>query len=354
MKIVVASDLHCFKWPEFDFVDPLEGCSRRLVDCLSVFDAIDKVCQEREILNVVLPGDLFHKMGIVEVETYNRTFQKAENSAKKSKLYMVKGNHDQADRAGKQHSLYPFNAIKGVKVFAESTVQTLSQDGESVDVAFIPYCDNRAQLMATVKELAGPPLAFMHVGFDGAAVGSTVEYRVKEPLSPVQVGKHFDFVYTGHYHKLQFVHDNVMYIGSPLEHSRADVTGDQKGILIVDTEDLANPEFIPLKSLPRFLKASGDVDLDVLAWNFVDYQLDQNQKAEDVAAELLPHVRGLRLQPYVEPQPKLRKTERRIRVKSGMSMPAIVKEAVRKRHGGLNQKRLERMMLDILREAEQR
>jgi DNA repair exonuclease SbcCD ATPase subunit len=75
----------------------------------------------------------------------------------------------------------------------------------------------------------------MHAGVDGAAVG-TLEYRIKDPLTVEDLGaERFNWVFLGHYHKPQTIGDNVVYVGSPCQLTRAEA-GDVKRFLIYDTE----------------------------------------------------------------------------------------------------------------------
>jgi len=357
MLLPTAADIHNHKFAEFDFIDPKLGFSRRLADCLEVLYRLGAEAERVGAANVLIIGDLFHKMGIMEVETFNLVFMAVQGLAKKFKVHLVRGNHDQATKDGTQHSLFPFSAIPNVHV--HDGPFTLKDSGESIDVAFIPYSDDEERTMKRVKKLRGRPIAFMHHGFRGSRVGSTLEHVVKEPLDPVLVGKHFDFVYSGHYHTLQFVAKNVMYIGSPMEHTRSDITEDGKGIIIVNTEKLKKPEFVQL-SLPRFVKLEGvegySFAREYARGNFVDFVLDRDtaSAAKDVEQRLKKlDARGWVIHPYVEPKRRKEKSERRIDVEAGMGVEKIVRAAAKKRcPPTLNAKRLERLMLEVLREAE--
>lgn len=361
MLLPTAADIHNHKFAEFDFIDPKLGFSRRLADCLEVLYHLGRHAKKVSATNVLIVGDLFHKMGIIEVETYNLVFMAVQALAKDHLVHLVRGNHDQATKDGAQHSLFPFSAIPNVHV--HDGPFTLKDKGESVDVAFIPYSDDEERTMKRVKKLSGRPIAFMHHGFRGSRVGSTLEHVVKEPLDPVKVGKHFDFVYSGHYHTLQFVHKNVMYIGSPMEHTRSDITEDGKGIIIVNTEKLTMPDVIQL-DLPRFVGLAGvegwsfaEGKRGLARGNFVDFQLDQEVTSSKEVEEHLKKngARGWMIHPYVEPKRKKEKSERRVDVVAGMGVEKIVRAAAKKRcPPTLNAKRLERLMLEVLREAESR
>lgn len=350
MLLPVAADIHIHKFVEFDFIDPKRQISRRLADGLEVIFRLGEHADKIGARNVLIVGDLFHKMGIIEVETYNLAFFAIKILAENHEVHLVRGNHDQATKDGSQHSLMPFATIPHVHV--HDGPFTLKDRGESVDVAFIPYSDDEVATMAKVKKLAGRDIAFMHHGFRGAHVGSTLEHVVKEPLDPVRVGKRFKFVFSGHYHKLQYVAKNVMYIGSPMEHTRSDVTEEGKGFLVIDTNKPRDPKFIPL-NLPRFVTMRAGETVAV-AHNYVDYQLGPQERSADVA-EYLRHykARGWNLHPFIEPKRVKEKSERRVDVVAGMGMEKIVRAAAVKRcPPALNAKRLKRIMLDALREAE--
>lgn len=355
MLLPTAADIHIHKFVEFDFIDPKRQISRRLADGLEVIFRLGEHADKIGARNVLIVGDLFHKMGIIEVETYNLAFFAIKILAEKHEVHLVRGNHDQATKDGSQHSLMPFATIPHVHV--HDGPFTLKDRGESVDVAFIPYSDDEDATMAKVKKLAGRDIAFMHHGFRGAHVGSTLEHIVKEPLDPVRVGKRFKFVFSGHYHKLQYVAKNVMYIGSPMEHTRSDITEEGKGFLVIDTNRPRDPKFIPL-NLPRFVSAHGEEGWaflkEIAPGNYVDFLLDKGMPSKDVVAGLKKYkARGWVIHPYVEPKRIKEKSERRVDVVAGMGMEKIVRAAAVKRcPPALNAKRLKRIMLDALREAE--
>lgn len=358
MIILLVSDVHSFKWAEFDTIDPTIGYSSRLDDCLEVWRKVRKIAEKHHVDQIIALGDIFHKMGIIEVETYNRTFQEVQKTAQISDVLLLHGNHDHADRLGTQHSLMPFSAIKNVTVVQESGLFTIKPfRGPSLDVMMIPYIDNKEQAMATAKKARGDLLCFTHLGFEGAFVGSAIEYLVKEPLSPAEFGKLFRFVFSGHYHRLQYVHDNVMYVGSPLEHTRSDVTDDEKGVLILDTDKPDSPTFVPL-GLPRFLRVEElETSTQKVTNNFIDYQLAFKEEAEEVKRELLRRgARGIRILPYVSEEERQARSDKtkRIKINTSMSMVDIVRKAVKKRHGQLDKDQLEAIMLDILNQAEAR
>jgi DNA repair exonuclease SbcCD nuclease subunit len=343
--------LHGHKFVEFDYIDPKLRMSRRLADCVSVIFSLVERADKLGARHIIISGDLFHKMGIIEVETYNTIFFSIKAAAKDHEVHLMRGNHDTATKDGTQHSLLPFAEIRNVHV--HDGPFTLKDRGESVDVVFLPYSDNEQETMARVKKYSGRDIAFMHHGFQGAHVGSTLEYVVKEPLDPKRVGRHFSFIFSGHYHKLQFVADNVMYIGSPLEHTRSDVTLEGKGFITIDTNKVDKPEFTPLR-LPRFLTLKAGIVGNKVKGNYIDYQLGVGEDAAYVSDCLRDAgARGWNLHPYVEPKRKKSKSERRVHVKAGMAMERIVRVAAQKRcPPALNEKTLAKLMLEVLREAE--
>ena len=353
MRLVSGADFHLHRWPEHDHIDKKLGYSARLADCAGVIDAMVLTAERENADALVIPGDLFHKSGIIETEVFNVAFDRLSYAGKRKQVYLMRGNHDHADKAGKVHSLHAFRSIEGVSVVENEIVRIVGKHGPQ-DFAFVAYDDNRERLTALAKKLKGDLPAFMHVGFRDAVIGSTIEFPVKEPLNPFEIGKLFAFVYSGHYHKLQFVANNVMYIGSPLEHTRSDVTGDQKGFLVIDTDNLSNPKFVPYKA-PRFIRMSMKSRWEEADGNFVDYQLgpDTHQEAEEVHANLIDYgARGINIHPYVEPKAKLKKSDRRVQVAAGMSIKEVVARAAKKRAGGLDPKKLKHLMYEVLREAE--
>ena len=292
MKVAVAADLHVHPWQEHATL--IEGVNSRLLDCVSVLAKVRKYCLERGIRHFLILGDLFHRRGVVSTLALNlvvrelQAFKKAEVA-----VYLIPGNHDMADAAGEVHvveGLSRSGLVRGV-----SNGEAIWRLGDHVAHAFA-YCDSRDEfsrrLDANAKRTKERGIALFHAGFQGARVGSHLEYEVKEPLSAKKrlADRGFLGIFSGHYHAHQPIRGCVgWYVGSPAEFTRAsrDAKSD-KGFLVVDLEKVGawvEFEHVAL-GLPRFLEID-DLETEWLQFgeegdrwlkgNFVDVRWDGDE-----------------------------------------------------------------------------
>jgi len=354
--VILISDLHVHRWPEFDTLVTVgkRTMSARLLDTLKPLRAATDYALEHGHEDLVVTGDLMHKMGIIDVESYNAAFSAIRRAARKGlRVWLLRGNHDHASHDGRVHSLEAFSAIPGVVVPKDG----IHRVGK-IDCAFISYSDNRAATIAKARKLGGDLVAFMHHGFEGAKIlNPTTEYVVKEPLSPRTIGKRFRHVYSGHYHAQQFPWKNVEYVGSTMEHTRNDRSWFPKGFLEMTVEDghahaksvaVATPRFVVIDEQTY---RKGNAMMVLARGNFVDYKLTEQENAEEVREYLLSlGARGVKTLPWTPPV-ATKQHKSRIMVTPGMTMRGLVRRTVRRRAGKLDTEALETLMLDIMKEA---
>lgn len=279
MKIAILSDLHVFPWPEFSTLTK-KGPSR-LLDCVSVLRDVRAYCLEHDVEVVAFCGDLMHRRGVVSTLALNLVVRELELFKKREiEVLAVDGNHDQADRQGLVHhveALHRSGLVHGVMPAGKGWA-VWSVGG--LEIVAVPYCDGRDELARRLDrgvEVAGrgEKIALLHHGFQGAKVGTHLEYEVREPISASDLlgDRRFSFVFSGHYHAHQSIVgiQNAFYVGSPLEHVRGTVDA-KKGFLVYDVEERSFA-MVPLDR-PRFVTLGWDDlargDLRAVEGNFVD------------------------------------------------------------------------------------
>ncbi len=356
MLVALFSDLHAHKWREFSKLTS-EGVNDRLVDCVSVLTAIDRYCQKHGIEHILCLGDLFHKRAILDVETFNLVFKTVARS--KSKWWLMDGNHDQATKDGRIHSLEPFAELKNVKVNVGSGPEKVGD----IFVDFFPYQDNEKEVMAeleSMKRLANRgSIACMHHGFKGARVGSSLEYEVKEPLDPKLVVKMgYDFIFSGHYHHEQYLAPNLMYLGAPLEHTRHDKSNGERGFKVYDTKEktvkrvrLKRPRFITYKNEGKWKRIIIDEEVK---GNFVDLVTDDEDPSSYVKALLNAGARGVEVKPIQDVSEQ--KMVKRLDVDPTTDPKEVVKKyakwAVKNGKTKLNADELVETALELIKESQ--
>lgn len=329
-KIVFFSDLHLFKWREFARVDS-SGRNDRLADCEAVFQLVKRVAEKVSASAIVFAGDLFHKRSILDTETVNVGVDGIA-SLEPFHVLLVPGNHDQATKDGRVHSLALFRHLSHVQVADVDDLKLGRFNLAGFKIIGVPYTTPK-RLVEIVKGETFD-LAVVHAGFSGAKVGS-YEYRPPEELLPTDLGKLPKgrvSVLSGHYHEPQtLLNGTIAYIGAPLQHTRSDA-GSKRSIVVLDTKT-GQIERVTNKNAPRFVTLT-DKDIeekDVDEWdvegNFVDIVLSDEPhggiEAFKRMCQKLP-ARGVNV--VFTPPPSL--PAKRLNVDPSMSLTTMVSKYI--------------------------
>lgn len=281
MKVIFFSDLHAHAWSEFS--NNVDGLPDRLVDCVSVIDAVTSYAVAHRIKHIVFGGDMTHVPGTLKTMVL-QLLTAALHRAKKAglKVYADPGNHDYQDRAGS------YNTIRILQECGLLISSSNLLDLSGVELALLPYTDSEDEFKRRIEKFPARKLiAVFHHGFKGARTGSDLEYIVKNPISCAVLPKEW-IAFSGHYHTHQRVDNRLTYIGSPLEHTRSDRNKERKGFIVYDTNK-NSIKTVPLKS-PQFIELS---ELELLgpmsgaAGNFVDMtvcDVDPAEASEQIMA----------------------------------------------------------------------
>lgn len=308
-KIVIFSDLHVHPWREFS-----DGESR-LLDCVSVLTDIRDYCQQHEIKLVLFGGDLFHKRGVVQTRAFNLVVQELANwRTHELRLLCVAGNHDHANREGSVHAL---QALRDAELIWDcpETVHSSPMPELGVHLSLFSYCDDRDEFRRRVDSVptnTDPHLAVFHHGFEGARVGSSLEYQVKESIDGSELEGRFTRIFSGHYHTRQPIEgvESATYIGSPLECTRSDRTAAteeaDKGFLVYDTAD-DSVSLVPL-TRPHFVRMVEEELDSGTAWeekadgNYVDLIYEDIDPRVAEAQLIDAGAEGVKLIPVARPK----------------------------------------------------
>lgn len=257
-KIVIFSDLHAHTFGPYSTALE-DGTNSRLQDALNVIHSVRKAALEADADMVLFAGDLFHERRHVVTQAFSKVYEALSMFAvDRMPLFMIHGNHDQADKAGKFHALKPFGAFAVVADEPGWTALT-GRNGETVDILAVPYIEDTNHLLGIVNEPApdtdNPKIFLGHFGVDGAKLGADFVYsNSNEPvIGNIPVGR-FSAGFLGHFHMHQQLAPNFWYVGAPLQHNWGD-RGQKRGYMIYDTET-TEAEFVELTDAPRFEEVS--------------------------------------------------------------------------------------------------
>ncbi len=289
MKVALFSDLHAHPFQQYARVLP-NGRNSRLQDALDAIAAVRRSAVEHGARAVVFGGDLFHTMGRLDVGTLNGVFAEiAAFSAAHLPVFLLVGNHDQADKTGR-HSLEVFKVLEHVVVMDEPGWYT-HPGAPGLAVYAIPHREDTNALRTLLGAIPPAPasdaqrLLILHAGFDGAKTGPH-EYRMASELAAGDVPDGFDLVLSGHYHLPQWIDEGrrIAYIGAATHQSWGDAN-QPRGHAIADlaTRTLARFE----SGAPRFLRLAPSEIERARAGDFVEILLPHD--ADEATAEAAQH-----------------------------------------------------------------
>jgi hypothetical protein len=190
-------------------------------------------------------GDFWHVRYSVPVYLLNRV---RETLKRFRNLYILPGNHDQYDVAGR-HALEVFQDLPNVRVFSEPTWDVHTG-------CWLPYRKHPEELARWVannpRPEGCPDVAHLHHGIVGASMNNHAVAGEADGLHPEALP--FARVYCGHWHRHQTIAQCV-YVGSQWQ-TRSDESGQVKGMVMSDTAGSAATstrfQFIPVNLGPAF------------------------------------------------------------------------------------------------------
>jgi len=214
-KVLLFSDLHAH---------PHKKNYERVEHCLKVVDWVFETAKKNKVENILFGGDLFHDRKLIDVPTYQATFERFHKymSSGDFELYLLLGNHDLwLNEKSTISSVYPFGAMPRTRVISKP--ERLQISGSNWD--FIPFTHNPVEIVAELAKLPGEPqYALGHIAVNNAQLhGKTysdhiaVEHDGDMVKVDAAIFSKYKHTFLGHYHISQILEHSVEYIGSPLE-----------------------------------------------------------------------------------------------------------------------------------------
>lgn len=273
-EFVIFSDHHAHTFP-FGAKEELHESrffvNSRLRAAQAVIEEITMYVHKHKIKKVFFGGDMFHTREVVPTVAMNLMYTAIERLSAFTKVHMLTGNHDYADRAGDVHSLHTFHRIAEIHDWSwQGNSEYTGKIGDSVRYSFIPFTDDRAKATAAIaaaSELTTPFVPHIllgHLGIQGAKVGSDFVLVSENDISMDDIPwDKFTACFFGHYHQHQQVFKNGWYVGASHQHNWGDANT-TRGFLHVKVHvdsvsftfvETAAPKFIvsrlPVKVRPQ-------------------------------------------------------------------------------------------------------
>ena len=224
--IVVLSDTHFSNRKQFGkhVSSPVwKGCNSRFHEIGFAVQRAFQYALKNDCEAMVLPGDIFHERGFIQVPVYNAVYEIFDQIANQSKvkLIIMPGNHDMVDSkalGGSEglHSLFAMNNMTTVT----------GKHGHiwwaGMHLYMVPYTPDIVSTLEQVKTFAFSPkmfsILFLHQSIEGAESGPTNWKMPNELKVSYLESMPADLIISGHYHKHQSLSKRVHYAGALLQH----------------------------------------------------------------------------------------------------------------------------------------
>ncbi|WP_051688092.1 metallophosphoesterase family protein [Desulfofalx alkaliphila] len=265
--------LHTADWhigvENYGRIDRATGVHGRLLDFLSSLDLLVKQAIEQQVDLVLFCGDAFKNREPSETHQNALARRLKQLSDAGIKVFLLVGNHDLPNAAGKSNALdiYRTLEVPGVTVGRHPDLYTIETKGGPIQIGAIPYPSRSAwlarkgqsgktiaqleeemsaNLAAVARQLSRrlntslPAVLCAHITVDGAVAGSEHTIMVGKDLAvPASALQQPGFAYIalGHIHRYQVLADHppLVYSGS---HDRIDFgeENQKKGYVLVDID----------------------------------------------------------------------------------------------------------------------
>ena len=268
MRILIYSDIHIHKH---------KRDSERLLDCLKVQEWVFQTAHERNIQNIFFCGDLFHERQIIDVETYQKTFEIFEKYDKFN-VYLLLGNHDMYHKKlWNISSMMPLQVIPGVTIINNPCTLDIGD----YSLSFLPYTDNPIGDLRELKNKSKFKVLFSHLALDNAILNKFANNFSVESVErdgdmvkvDTDILQGWDQVFLGHYHYAQELNEHVEYVGSPLQLSFGEAFS-EKHIIEYDLESHEKNYIENTFSPKHYILKSDELDNYDLENNFVRMYTD--------------------------------------------------------------------------------
>lgn len=254
-RFIHSSDWHlgASKFLGEDYLDRQLGVIDSIVD-LAVARGIDTIVQAGDVFDVDEPDSREKEAFLDRVLAYDRMG---------IKLLCIRGNHDMSSMTGRTAIRYLAH-MTDHGVFKHSVFAERTQYVRVGDTIFILLCHNpryfKAEAEAAIAKLRTGSLIVpykhlvlvCHEAIKGAVSDTNYRMTHGSDVPGLDVGEvtlddpGLTYTAIGDIHIRQRVAPRTYYCGAPLQVK----FGDQwpKGVLIVDTDNPDNPEFVPIPS----------------------------------------------------------------------------------------------------------
>lgn len=225
MSILIIGDIH------------FKTSNERQTSILMV--DIAEIISKNDIAFVVILGDTLDNHGKIDMECLCRASDLFEMIMSTRKhLFVLIGNHDRKNNKDYMSNRHPFrgwNGKEGITIIDKTfvcdfPVRKIGIDSDDImKFCFVPYVPNDMYMKAledanvNVEDIS---MFFSHQEFAGCKINKLSGAKCDQwPLDyPLNI--------SGHIHDYEVVQDNLIYLGTPFQHTYSDAS--DKGVFLLD------------------------------------------------------------------------------------------------------------------------
>lgn len=210
-------------------------------DCEEFVDWFIEQAKENGCETGIFCGDWHHNRNSLNLNTMDATIRSLEKlGAAFENFYLFLGNHDlyYKDRRDVSSTIFGKH-IPGVTMVDSIIVED--------DVALIPWLI--ADEWKNIQKI-NTKYMFGHFELPSFYMNAMVQMPDHGELKSEHF-EHQKYVFSGHFHKRQ-VNGKIHYIGNAFPHNYADTWDDERGMMILDRENDAEPQYINWWNCPKY------------------------------------------------------------------------------------------------------
>ena len=210
-------------------------------DCEEFIDWFIEQAKENGCETGIFCGDWHHNRNSLNLTTMDATIRSLEKlGAAFENFYLFLGNHDlyYKDRRDVSSTIFGKH-IPGVTMVDSIVIKD--------DVALIPWLV--ADEWKNIQKI-NTKYMFGHFELPSFYMNAMVQMPDHGELKSEHF-EHQKHVFSGHFHKRQ-VNGKIHYIGNAFPHNYADAWDDERGMMILDRENDAEPQYINWWNCPKY------------------------------------------------------------------------------------------------------
>lgn len=209
--------------------------------------------KRENITNIIIAGDLFDSETAINIKVGNEVYEFFDTlRAENIKAVVIIGNHDIYLKSSLEYNslrfLKEYRNVLLVDTVPVSTSFSSFDTPQTGDILCVPWVLDPAVFLSKLDKYAHK-VCIGHFDLSGFCMQKN--YPSQAGMLPSLFSR-FDLVISGHFH-MRSVKDNIVYVGSPYQLTRAD-EGDERGFMLVDIGEKVSYSFVNSVSPIRFVK----------------------------------------------------------------------------------------------------